>query len=645
MKRLLLLILAATLAAVAAFGQAPKIEPKAEFSGSLAPADARAGEGAQIVLTIQMKEGWHIYAPSITGEFIELDAKVVDTPGFQSEGALAEPRLRIKYDRGFQQDVVAMEGTAAFGLPVKIANDAPKEGKIRLSVTYQACDARNCDPPKTITVEVPYKLADGEARGERLAAITNVPAQPAGYVDPGPQEPTKQASDTAKDATREQIENARSQGLGPFLLLAFLAGIAALATPCVWPMIPITVSFFSKRKDGTALPGAAAYCLGIIGTFTALGVGVSLIFGASGVQMLAANVWVNLFLAALFVVLALNLFGVYEIQLPAGLVNKMSAKGRQGGLLGPVFMGLAFSLTSFTCTVPFAGTVLASASQGDWLYPALGMMAFSTAFAIPFFLLALFPQWLNSMPKSGGWLVAVKAYMGFLELAAALKFLSNVDLTLGWGLLTREVFLAVWFGIFAIAAFYLMGALKLPHDSGDEKLGWGRRIFGVVNMGVAAYLLLAIQGQSMGQMTAFLPPHPYPGKAALTGGIAWKHTVEEGQQAARSSGKLIFINFTGVTCSNCRVMEGEVFPQQDVRREIEKFVPVELYTDRPTPEDAANAKLRDTLTQVATNPVYVVATPDLKVIKILQGLSSNQEFINFLVDARKAREGATVAAR
>jgi thiol:disulfide interchange protein DsbD len=374
-----------------------------------------------------------------------------------------------------------------------------------------------------------------------------------------------------------------------------------------------------------------AYALGIMLTFTGIGLGVSLVFGATGVQQLAANVWVNLGLAALFIALALNLFGVYEIGVPSSWINKLNNKGGKAqGLVGPILMGLAFSLTSFTCTVPFAGTVLASAATGDVFYPALGMLAFSFAFALPFFLLAMFPQYLAKLPKSGTWLVSVKAYMGFLELAFAFKFLSNVDLVFGWGLLTREAFLAVWVAILTLASVYLLGWMKLPHD-GDTKIGWPRFAFGLVNFGVAAYLLGAIQGAPMGPVSAFLPPVPYPGREGKASDLAWHKSLEPAQAEATAEGKLVFLDFTGVTCANCRVMEQEFFPLPEIRTELENFARAKLFTDRNTPADNANAALREELTRTSTNPVYVIMTPEKKVLRVYQGLAPNpRDFVTFL---------------
>lgn len=498
------------------------------------------------------------------------------------------------------------------------------------TIVLEATGAGGAPASRSLTVRVlpPSGAATSQAEppGEPPAPADPVPAGTEGGAPPAAAVPE------GGDATADSIKTAMSQGLGPYLLLAFFAGLAALATPCVWPMIPITVSFFSKRGEGGKkdLRGSLAYSLGIMATFTMLGIAVSAVFGAAGIQRLAANVWVNLGLTAVFVVLALGLFGVLDFALPQGFVDKFSKGSRtKQGLLGPILMGVTFTLTSFTCTVPFVGTLLVSVAGGNFLYPVLGMLAFSFAFAVPFFLLAMFPQWLASLPKSGSWLSSTKAYLGFLELAAALKFLSNVDLAWNWGLLTKPAFLAVWVVLFSIAGFWLVGALRLPHADGpDPKVGVGRRVFGFVNIALAGYLLTAMNGAPLGQLVGFLPPDPYPGQetavasqgtAEPTGHLAWVKDYEAAVAKANQEGKLLLLNFTGDFCVNCRVMENTVFPDPEVAGLMRQAVPVWLVTDREDENSRANAALRERLTKSVTNPVYVIQKPSGEVVTIQGG--------------------------
>ncbi len=652
----LLSVFCLVLVAAIGFTQPP---PKVEWSAKLVPSDIRAGEMGQLVVTAKIIEGWHIYGLGKPHE-------MVITPSFtlpegsplEIVGDPVEPEGYIKYDKTISADVIWHSGEVSFGIPVKVKEGTAFPVSTTLSVRSQACDERSCDQPRVDEVGFDVAGEAGEPRQDHLAAVTAVPEQPAGYVKPdnsahteGGGEnkggtPVANADGQPTDATLNQINEALAAGLLPFIGLSFTFGLLALVTPCVWPMIPITVSFFSKRSSGDGakqsnLKGALAYCLGIMGTFVGLGLMVSALFGAAGLQKFAANPWINLILAVVFIVLALSLFGVYEIGIPQKWVNKAQSGTKKQGLVGPMLLGLTFSLTSFTCTVPFVGSLLVMGSRGSYLYPAIGMLAFSAAFALPFFLLAMFPQFLAKLPKSGVWLTSVKAYMGFLELAAALKFLSNMDLTIGsggtgLGLLTRESFLAIWAVIFVLASLYLLGWIKLASEPEATKVGWPRRIFAVANVAIAFWCLAALQGSaSMGKLAGFLPPDPYPGREAKMGAIAWVHTYDEGLQQAKSDSKLMFVNFTGINCTNCRVMEQDVFPRPEVRAELDKFVRIELYTDRERPDDRANAALREKLTQSATNPVYVVMTADEKVVKVFQGMEiSNGEFLEFLKQAQ-----------
>lgn len=422
-------------------------------------------------------------------------------------------------------------------------------------------------------------------------------------------------------------------GLGPFLGACFAGGLASLLTPCVFPMIPVTVSYFSKRTDGSAMPAAAAYAAGIASTFAVLGILAAVLFGATGISNFAANPWVNLALGLLFVVLAFNLFGLFEIQAPTGLTTALAKNTGRAGLLGPLLMGAAFALTSFTCTMPIAAALLAAAARGSLLYPTLGMAAYGAAFALPFFLLALFPSAISRMPKSGDWLASVKPVLAFVELAAAVKFFSNADLgwTAGW--ITKPVFLALWTAIFAMLAGYLVG---LPEAL--RTVGWSRRLFGFATLAACASLLSGLNGRKLDLIDPFLPPDPYPAHGAsarpdpgAASGPVHAATFEGALDLARRGGKTVFVDFTGVTCANCRYMEKNIFPVPEVAKALEELVQVQLYTDRPTDEDRANQKLQGRLAGNQALPTYVLVRPDGTVIDKFEGATRNpREFADFL---------------
>lgn len=628
-----------------ALGGAPpsSAQDESRWTARLHPADVRAGETAQVVVEAEIKAPWHVYALT---EYRQSPAPERTTITLQEGGVLqpagdaVQPPPHRAMDQGFGFETEYYEGVVAFALPVRVAQDAAGSQKAAVRVKFQLCKEGICLPPRPRTLDFSFQLEPGPARADRTAPMLDPPAQPAGYSPPG--ERTPEPPDSAgltSDNANQQIADARRKGLLQYLLLALTMGFLALLTPCVFPMIPVTISYFSKQQEGagtTPIRQATAYSAGIIATFCGLGLLVTALFGATGISRLATNPWVNLGLAALFVVLALNLFGVFEIGIPQGLLQGLQNQGTASKLVGPVLLGLAFSLSSFTCTVPFVGSLLASAAQGEWTWPLMGMVAFSSAFASPFFLLALFPQYLNRLPKAGGWLVVVKAFMGFLELAAAMKFLSNAELVWRVGWLTRPVFLGAWFAIFAVAGFYLLGWLRLPH-SGGERAGLLRRGLGVATLGLALYVLSAADGGSVGQLTALLPPDPYPGRTSGSSpsAISWLENWDEAVAKARAEGKPIFVNFTGVTCTNCRLMEQNVLPRPEVSSVINQMVAVELYTDMDTPESRRWQQLEQKMFNTVALPLYAVVTPDGEVLGRFDGMTNDvQRFAVFLGAAR-----------
>lgn len=653
--RVLILVL---VAAGLQFGPAAAAGP-VTWKARLEPAEVRVGEAAMVVLEATIEEPWHLYSttrregpgPQVTTISLAEGAplEVLGTP--------LQPAPHTELDKGFHIEVEYYARAVAFGLPVRVTAANPGEASATVVVRFQACKDGTCTAPFPQRIPLTFTVAAGEPRPEHLEAPAAPPAQPEGYTPPpaagegsAPAEPMVASGTTSGDDVARRIATDRERGIAgllSFLGFAVLMGFTALLTPCVFPMVPITVSFFSKAEGDTRtqLKRAAAYCAGIVFMFTGLGLLVTALFGATGVQELATNAWVNGGLTVLFVVLALNLFGVFEIQVPQWLLRRAQAGTRQGGLLGPVAMGLAFTLTSFTCTVAFVGTLLVAAAQSrDHLWPALGMLAFSTAFASPFFFLALFPQAMNRLPQSGNWMVSVKAYLGFLELAAALKFLSNVDLKLSLGLLTRPVFLAVWFAIFAVAALYLFGWLRLGHDSGRPgplriAVGLGTLWFGVLCLG-------AINGGSIGKLAAFLPPERYPGREAplsAAGGLEWEHDYEKARARARAEGKLLFLNFTGITCTNCRDMESNVFPRPPVREELARMVIVDLTTDEDNERSRRYQAMQLERFGQTTLPLYVVETPHGEKVAESPYNADVRSFADFLRRAREQGEARLAA--
>lgn len=599
MRSLRLLVALLTLW-VAALGWS-QIPSPAKWSATIEPADAAPGARVEIVLRADVPAPWHLYSLTEIPEGpFPTQVKVAKSPALAEIGKPTQAPPKRKLDNNFGKEVEYYEGAAEFRVPVRLAKTARGDTTIEAAVRFQLCDEGQCLPPTPD--DAPVKVVGHvQVAGDPVADATPLDAPTAAQATP------------AAAAPQNDVEKAKSQGLFAYLALAVGFGFASLLTPCVFPMIPITVSFFSKQKAGESpLKKAIAYCLGIVGTFTALGVLVAVVFGATGLTTLANNPYLNLVLATVFIALAFSLFGFFEIGIPSSILTKLDGRGK-GGLIGPILMGLTFSLTSFTCTLPFVGAVLVSASQGDVVWPAIGMLAFSSAFCLPFFLLALFPAALAKMPRSGAWLATVKAFMGFVELAAAVKFISSMDLGIvpgGLGVVTREVFLAVWFGIALLAALYMLGVFQLPHVP-EGKIGPLRRAVGAASLVGAGYVLLAINGRSLGQLEGFLPPSPYPGREGhSTERLTWVDDYEQAVAQAKAQGKPLFIDFTGVYCTNCRDMEKNMFPHPEIERRLQGFVRARLYTDRDRPDDKANQKLLQRLTNTVTLPSYVVFGPD-----------------------------------
>lgn len=609
----------------------------------LQPADPRPGEHAQIVAEAKVSPEWHIYSlkPSPGSGPRPTSLELKEGSKLKAEGDAVEPAPTIEFDQGFKTNVAYFEKAVAYGLPVLVSPDAMGPQKATLQVRYMICKHGTCMPPAKAELPVSFTVGTGKPRTEYAKAQTAPPTQPADYTAPkaGSTPPKAAAATGAADGTAAQIQDAKRRGLLAFLGLAILMGFAALLTPCVFPMVPITVSFFSKQQTGGAsgIKGAAAYSLGIITTFTGLGVLMALIFGATSIGRFAANPWVNIGLTSLFIILALNLFGVFEIQLPSWLVERTQAGSQKGGFLGPLLMGLTFTLASFTCTFGFVGGLLAATTQGDVLWPILGMLAFSTAFASPFFLLALFPGWLAKMPKSGSWLITVKGFMGFLELAAALKFLSNVDLQWRLGFLTQPVFLAIWSTLFLVAGLYLVGWLQIPHQEG-VKVGPIRAAFGIVSAVFGIWCLGAINGASLGKFSAFLPPVPYPGHTGLVGGrvgVAWLDNYDQALAKAKAENKPLFIDFTGITCTNCREMEQTVFNRPEIADAFKDFVTVSLYTDlENNPLSDRYKKMQQERYGTVELPLYVVVSPDETKLGQISYEPNAAKFLSFLKNSQ-----------
>ena len=584
--------------------------------------NARSGEVVKVVITAEMNSEWKIYALRDQGEGPIATRVTILGDIIKDSGLVEEAEPIEKYDDGFLTVTKTHQGGAVFTAPILLNEDiSPGDYNLEVVVLFQVCNESLCYPPKEEFLTAPITIESGDPREDRLDIVL--------------------LSNVFDKSGNLNLEAAIDQGFFSFVLLAISMGFLALLTPCVFPMIPITVSFFTQQGEssqGKPLKNAIIYTLGIIATFSILGFILALTLGASGANQLASNPWVNLFIAGLFIYFALSLFGMYEIEVPAKLRQFSLKQEGRGGVIGTLFMAFTFTLTSFTCTVQFVGLLLVAASQGQWFWPMIGMIVFSAAFAFPFFFLALFPQYLAKMPKSGGWLNAVKVVMGFLELAAAFKFLSNTDLVWGWGFFSHNAVLAVWAVLMLLVGFYLLGKIQLPHDSPLVSVSVPRLMFSAAFLTFGLYLTSGLFGQRIhGIIYAYLPPVVQGDTGAVsTNGnsmveeFKWYRDLDEGLMVAKETGKPVFIDFTGYTCTNCRWMEANIFIKREVKDRFNEMILVQLYTDGG-PNHRENQEYEIERFGTAALPFYVIITPYDEIISTFPGMTRDlNNFLDFL---------------
>jgi thiol:disulfide interchange protein DsbD len=527
-----------------------------------------------LVTTATIQSGWHLYSQTVPeggpipttfvykkNNQFELIDKTTEPHGIEIDDQVFDMRIKyFEHQTVFKQLVNIKSADLSF---------------IKGEVEFMVCDDKNCLPP-TIQ-ELEFKIKDGSA----VSKTSTISKKPTG-------------TDTSK------------RGLWSIFILSFLGGLAALLTPCVFPMIPMTVSFFTKQSKNKAVGfrNAIIYGLSIIAIYVLLGTVVTAIFGADSLNALSTNVWFNLIFFLLLVIFAISFLGAFEIVLPSSWGTKVDAQADRGGIIGILFMALALAIVSFSCTGPIVGTLLVEAASKGGIAPIVGMLGFSLALALPFGLFAAFPGWLNSLPKSGGWLNTVKVTLGFLELALAFKFLSNADLVLQLHWLEREVFLAIWIAIFGAMALYLFGKITLPHDTPNENISVSRFLLGLVSLAFTIYMIPGLWGAPLKLISGFPPPLKYSesphgvGFSKATSSDNTNHDAlpdgahegphdilafvdyEKGMAYAKQVNKPVLIDFTGHACVNCRKMEDYVWSDPQVLSILKnEVVLISLYVD------------------------------------------------------------------
>jgi len=625
MKRVLSLAFGLVAALAAVYGQ--KLDP---IQWTLTSEVAKAPPGATVPLHLKatFQEGWHLYSLTTpAGGPIPTTAALAENPAVKGSKLYQPPPIR-QLDKNFNLDTETFEKEVDLPLTAELAPDAKGAIELAAQVRYQACNDRKCLPPRKKTVSFTMTI-------DPAAAAPAAYVIPAGYTEIKPgavavKVTSAGAGSTPGSAGSPAAPNA--SGLLAFLITAFGLGLAAIFTPCVFPMIPITVSFFLNQRGG--ILQAVVFSSGIVVLFCALGLGVTAAVGPFGVNQLGANPWVNGFITLVFGAFALSLLGAFEITLPSSMLTKLDSASRRGGYLGTLLMGLTFALTSFACIGPFMGSLLVASVQSKGLQPVLGMVSFAGGLASPFFFLAAFPGYLKKLPKSGGWLARVKVVMGFVLLAAMLKYASNIDQVLQLGWLTRERFLAGWFVLFSLAGLYLLGLLKLEGNDESDHLGIGRLLTASILLIFAFSLLPGMFGAPLGELDAYVP--------AATGGIlnnrastqqVWmKNQYQQALDQARAENKLVLVTFTGYACTNCHWMKANMFPRPEIADATSKLVLVELYTDGTDKESEENQKLQDEKFSTVAIPYYAILDPDGKVVaSFAKGMTTNtQEFLAFL---------------
>ncbi len=540
---------------------------------------------AEIVFTGEVEDGWHIYSTDLPeGGPISATFNVDKIEGAEVVGKLMPRGTEIdKMDPIFQMQVRYFAGTATFVQKIKIVDE---NYNVTGYLEYGACNDENCLPPTSVDFSFSGKKGEQATAGTSnadngTASLLGTPdnSQIQNYWSPVTEE---------LKAFGEQTIAADHSWIYIFFT-GLLGGLLALFTPCVWPIIPMTVSFFLKRtKDKKkGIRDAWTYGASIVVIYVGLGLAITAIFGASALNALSTNAIFNILFCLMLVVFAASFFGAFEITLPSKWSNAVDSKAEQTtGLLSIFLMAFTLSLVSFSCTGPIIGFLLVEVSTtGSVIAPAIGMLGFAIALALPFTLFALFPSWLKSMPKSGGWMNVIKVSLGFLELAFALKFLSVADLAYGWRILDRETFLALWIVIFALLGFYLLGKIKFPHDDDDNKVSVPRFFMALFSLAFAVYMVPGLWGAPLKAVSAFAPPLNTQDFNLFNNEVHAKFdNFDMGMQYAKENGKPVMLDFTGHGCVNCRKMELAVWVDPKVKKLItEDYVLITLYVDDKTP--------------------------------------------------------------
>jgi thiol:disulfide interchange protein DsbD len=642
---------------------------------------------ANLVITAKIDKGWHVYSQYIEeGGPIPTSFTFVKSADYELIGKPVEsPKAVSAYDSNFSMQISWHENTAVFKQKIKLKKP---ETTVKGTLEFMVCNDKQCLPPEE--VEFAVKVRGGNpvsAQNEtpsvakQKAVVADALLETDTTITDSNSFSVNASPSTAIDSTKAVLKTADNavaeQSLWAIFIAGFIGGVLALLMPCIFPMLPLTISFFTKRASSkaVAIRKASLYGLFIIVIYVLLGMGITLIFGSDALNEMASNGFFNFVFFVLLVIFAVSFFGAFEINLPSSWANKIDQKSDSNGIAGLFFMAFALALVSFSCTGPIIGTLLVQAAiMGQYMGPAIGMLGFSLALAIPFTLFAAFPSLLKSLPKSGGWLNSVKVSLGFIELALALKFLSNVDLAYHWELFDREIFLVLWIVIFAMLGFYLLGKIKFSHDSDIQFITVPRLFLAIITFAFTIYMIPGLWGAPLKGISAWLPPQTTQDfdlySNSLSSPVIEQDAVqkkygslfkapynlnaffdyEQGLAYAKKENKPVLIDFTGHSCVNCRKMEASVWSDKEVLKRLKNnYVLISLYVDDKTelPKNEQYVSsfsgkkvktignkwsdLQASTFKTNSQPYYVLLNSDQKVLVAPQAFNLDvKNYINFL---------------
>ncbi|MFH1005676.1 MAG: cytochrome c biogenesis protein CcdA [Bacteroidota bacterium] len=541
---------------------------------------------AELIFKANIDKNWHLYS-----QFLQSDQGPIATTftfqpnkNYQLLGKVLEGKFREEYDKNFEMTVRWFEGEAIFIQKIKILST--EIFSVKGTLTYQACDNEKCLPPQDVEYNfvinsgVQMQNAMSFSKTDSLLGLVKDTVADAAIIP----------FEIKLEPDCGELTGVDFSGISPWIAFweGIIAGFLALLTPCVFAMIPLTVSFFIKQsKDRkTGIRNAWIYAISIVVIYVIPGFLLTKFFGSDTLNAMASNVWFNMIFFIIFIVFAVSFFGAFEITLPSSWVNTADSMGRKKGIIGIFFMAFTLTLVSFSCTMPIIGTLLAIAAKtGNNTSLLLGMTGFAVALALPFALIAVFPAWLQSLPKSGSWLNVLKVSLGFIELALALKFLSNADLAYHWGILKREIFIALWIIIFGLWGFYLLGKIRLPNDSETHHISIGRLTLSIIVLSFSLYMIPGLWGSPLRIISGFPPPDFYKEwisekTSSCPHNLNCFHNYDEGMRYAKQAGKPVMLDFTGWSCVNCRKMEDNVWSHPEVLQRLsDKYVLISLYVD------------------------------------------------------------------